>query len=486
MAQIHVEKVNEIFIRVRAENSILLDMRDSFTFVVPGYQFMPAFQNKMWDGKIRLLNLMTGQIYFGLLPKIYQWSKDRDHTFSMDKSLYPTRGVSEEILIEFIDSLNSSFDVRDYQFKAVHHAVNFDRALFLSPTASGKSFIIWLLTRFHLEYDRRVLIIVPTVTLVKQMSGDFKEYNNDTEEDCHLISSGASKTSDKKITITTWQSVYKMKAPWFSQFDVVIGDEAHNFKSKSLVKILENTPSIKYRFGFTGTLDGSKTNKLILEGLFGSVVDVEKTKNLIESGTLADFSIEAISLQYPDEDRKHVASKCRKYHEETDFVVSSAKRNKYMCKLAHELPGNTLILVNYIEKHGNVLVEMLEKSGDKPVYYIHGNISADERERIRHIVEDSEGCILVASFGAFATGSNIKRLHNLILASSTKSIIRLLQSIGRILRRGNGKTESKLYDIVDDLRWKNKENYSVLHFRDRVEIYDQQGFKYNITNVELK
>lgn len=483
---LHIEKVNEVFIRVKAENGILLDLREHFTFIVPGHQFMPSFQNKMWDGKIRLLNHLTGQIYAGLLPKVYQWAKDRGIKVTISPDLYPSNDVSKQMLEDFIADLEGAFVPRDYQFKAVHHAVNFDRALFLSPTASGKSFIIWLLTRFHMELDRRVLIIVPTVTLVKQMAGDFREYNNDVSEDCHLISAGADKNSDKPITVTTWQSVYKMKAPWFAQFDVIIGDEAHNFKSKSLIKILENTPTIKFRYGFTGTLDGSKTNKLVLEGLFGSVVHVEKTRNLIDKGTLADFDIKAICLQYPDEDRKHVSNQCKKYQEEVEWINASDKRNKYLCKLAHSLPGNTLILINYIEKHGDILVEMLKKTGNKPVYYIHGNIDADERERIRHIVENSDECILVASFGSFATGSNIKRLHNMILASSTKSIIRLLQSIGRVLRKGNGKESSTLYDIVDDLRWKNRENYGVTHFKDRVDIYDEQGFKYKIHNVELK
>jgi len=441
----------------------------------------------MWDGKIRLLNLMTGQIYAGLLPKIYQYAKQRNLSFSMDESLYPNSDITDQMVQDFIDDLGTSFEARDYQFKAVAHAAKFNRALFLSPTASGKSFIIWLLTRFHTEQDRRVLVIVPTVALVKQMVGDFKEYNNDTPEDCHMISAGASKSSNKQITVTTWQSVYKMKAAWFNQFDAVIGDEAHNFKSKALIHILENTPNIKYRFGFTGTLDGSKTNKLVLEGLFGSVVNVEKTKNLIDNGTLADFdTIQAINLQYSDADRKHVANKCKKYQEETDWLVASEERNKYICKLAHKVPGNTLVLVNYVEKHGDVLVEMLKKTGDKPVFYIHGNVDVNEREEICKKIEDLEECILVASFGSFATGSNVKRLHNMILASSTKSTIRLLQSIGRILRRGNGKEKSTLYDIVDDLRWNSRENYGITHFIERTKIYDEQGFKYKIQNVELK
>lgn len=485
MAQVFVEHVNEVWVRVKADPGIVMELREHFTFTVPGHQFMPSFQNKIWDGKIRLLNGMTGAIYNGLTSNIVAWCKSEGYSVELDENLDRTEEITEEMLDMFIRDLNPAFAVRDYQRKALMHGVKNDRAIFLSPTASGKSFIIYLLAQVYIAQELRTLLIVPTVPLTIQMEKDFKEYNHGVPVDTHKISAGKSKDSDAAVTITTWQSVFKMPAKWFNQFDVVIGDEAHNFKSKSLVKILENTPNIRYRFGFTGTLDGSKTNKLVLEGLFGEVLEVEQTDNLIKNKTLADFEIKAIVLKHNDLDCKIVATKHKTYAQEQEWITSEERRNKYVARLAQSVTGNTLVLFNYVEGHGHKLLPMIEAAGNKPVYYIHGGIKAEERERIREIVENSDGCVLLASFGSFSTGSNIKRLHNMVLASSTKSVVRTLQSIGRVLRRGGGKDKAVLYDIVDDLRWKSRENYAVAHFSERLDIYNNQKFKVKIYNVEL-
>lgn len=484
MDNVSIEKVDDVYVRVNADPGIKMEMSEYFTFEVPGAKFMPAVRNKVWDGKIRLLNTMTGMIYAGLIPYILKFCNTREYHVTIDKGLVPNNVVNDDAGMQLAKEFNSTFVPRDYQNEAVVHALRSERALLLSPTASGKSFIIYLLTRFHVESaNRKVLIVVPTTSLVEQMASDFIEYNNGNELSIHKIRGGIDKNVDADITITTWQSVYKLGKDWFEKFDVVVGDEAHLFKAKSLTKVLEKMPSCQYRYGFTGTLDGTQTHKLVLEGLFGSVYEVTKTKKLIEDNTLADFGITAIVLQYPDEIRK--LNKNKTYQEEIDWIVGNESRNKYIKNLAHSLKGNTLILFQFVEKHGKILHPMLEE-GDKTVHFIHGAVSAEDREAVRHLVESSSDNIILASYGTFSTGVNIKRLDNIVFASPSKSKIRNLQSIGRVLRKSSDNSKATLYDIVDDLQWKSSKNFATKHFMERVKVYNEEGFEFRIYNVNIK
>jgi superfamily II DNA or RNA helicase len=480
---VQIEKVDEINIRIHAEPSTKMELSEYFEFYVPGYKFMPAYRNRMWDGKIRLFNSMTGMVYAGLTRYVEKFCYDRGYTVEHINDVYEAQEVNDDAGYQLAKEFDSSFPPRDYQNNAIVRGLKYNRALFLSPTASGKSYIIYTLARYHVEQGRKVLIIVPTTSLVLQMSTDFVEYNKNRELDIHKITGGVDKNVEADYTVTTWQSIYKQRKDWFDKFDVVMGDEAHLFKAKSLTKILEKTPNVKYRFGFTGTLDDSQTHKLVLEGLFGKVYKVTETKKLIEEQTLADFNIKAIILEYQQEIRQ--INKNKSYQEEIDWIVKSEARNKFIRNLAWSLEGNTLILFQFVEKHGKILHPMLQNE-NKAVHFIHGAISGEEREAVRHLVESGTDNIILASYGTFSTGVNIKRLDNIIFASPSKSKIRNLQSIGRVLRKGNGKDKATLYDIVDNLQWKQKENFAVKHFKERVKIYSDEEFEFRIYNVDIK
>ena len=483
MEQVHVEKIDNVYVRINAEASVKMEMSGYFEFYVPGYKFMPAYKNRVWDGKIRLLNTMTGLVYAGLLPYIVKFCKDRDYEVTIDRELHPEQQYYENAGYDLAKDFDSAFEPRDYQNDAVAHALYNNRTLFLSPTASGKSFIIYLLARHHVEQGRKVLIVVPTTSLVSQMASDFVEYNKNRKLDIHKIMGGVDKNVDADYTVTTWQSIYKLRKDWYEKFDVVIGDEAHLFKAKSLTKVLEKTPHVKYRYGFTGTLDDSQTHKLVLEGLFGPVKQVTETKKLIDDGTLAEFDIKSLVLSYPNDVRQ--LNKNKTYQEEIDWIVRNEARNKFIKNLAWSLEGNTLILFQYVDKHGRILHPLLKRD-DKQVHFTHGGVDANTREEVRKIAESTSDNIILASYGTFSTGVNIKRLDNIIFASPSKSKIRNLQSIGRVLRKGNGKEKATLYDIVDDLQWKQKENFAVRHFKERVKIYSESGFEFRIYNIDIK
>ena len=483
MDNVLIERVNDVYVRVCCEPGIKMELSGHFEFEVPGAKFIPSVRNKVWDGKIRLFNAMTGMIYAGLVPRILKFCNMRDYPVEVSAGTYEINDVPDDSGMQLAKEFGSTFVPREYQNEAVVHALKRDRALMLSPTASGKSFIIYMLTRFHMAQGRKTLIVVPTTSLVEQMASDFIEYNNGNPLDIHKIRGGIDKNVDAEITITTWQSIYKLRKDWYEKFDVVVGDEAHLFKAKSLISVLEKMIDCKYRYGFTGTLDGSQTHKLVLEGLFGAVYEVTTTKKLIEDNTLAEFGITAITLQYPDAIRK--LNKGKTYQEEIDWIVTNESRNKYIRNLAHSLQGNTLILFQFVEKHGKVLLPLLEKDG-KHVHFIYGGISAEDREEVRRLAETNDDNIILASYGTFSTGVNIKRLDNIIFASPSKSKIRNLQSIGRVLRKSNDNSKATLYDIVDDLQWKSNKNFAVKHFIERVKIYNDEGFEYRIYNVSIK
>jgi len=469
-----IEPVNEVHARVTADNGIKQELVDFFTFEVPGAKFMPAYRNRYWDGKVRLYNGQTKLIYKGLVDYCVKFAEDRG--YKVDKKLEQVK-VQEPETYHF----NLPIKPRDYQINTFRTCINAQRRLILSPTASGKSLVIYMLTQ-HYKQDK-VLIVVPTTSLVYQMKTDFESYN--CKEGIHTIMSGKEKTSDDRIVISTWQSIYKMDPNYFDQFDVVIGDEAHLYKAKSLTKIMEKLKNTKYRFGFTGTLDGSQTHKLVLEGLFGPVYQPVTTKKLIDDKHLADFLIKCITLKYPEQICKQV--KDYKYQDEIDFITTYEPRNKFISKLSIAQEGNTLVLFHLID-HGKTIHDLIltSKEKDRKLFFVYGGTDAETREQIRAIAETEDNSIIVASFGTFSTGVNIRNLHNIIFASPSKSKIRNLQSIGRGLRKGNKKEKARLIDISDDLRYKSHVNYTLNHFSERIKIYNEERFEYKLYKMEIK
>jgi len=486
-----IEKKNEVYITVDCESDIQREISEFFTFYVPGYKFMPAFRTRMWDGKIRLFSQKTKEIYFGLYPYIKAFAEERGYNIVAAKDVEIDNKVDREVVTKFSNSLGQKFEARDYQIDAIYHSLKRNRALLVSPTASGKSFIIYSLIRYysHLiknDTNNRTLLIVPTTSLVEQMYTDFESYGWNVKKYCHRLYSGYSNQTDKKVLISTWQSLYKLPREYFKQFGCVFGDEAHLFKSKSLTEIMTKLVDCKYRIGLTGTLDGAHTHKLVLEGLFGAVNKVTTTKKLMDKKQLSNLAVRCLILKHSDANCKMISN--GKYQDEIDYLVSSNARNNFIRNLALKIKGNTLVLFQLVEKHGKDLFKSIEDKAekDRKVFYIYGGVETEEREKARAIVENETNAIIVASYGTFSTGINIKNLHNIIFASPSKSRIRNLQSIGRGLRLGDNKVNATLYDIADDLQYKSKENFTLKHFQERINIYNEEEFDYEIHNINLK
>lgn len=490
---ITVTKKDEVHLLIDTDPSTAKEIVDFFTFEVPGAKFMPAYRNRMWDGKVRLFNMYTRELYLGLLDYLKEFADQLEYKIKID-----LEDVGEPISSTYINNLvqelnlqsnGRKIEIRDYQLDAVAQAINRGRTLLLSPTGSGKSLIIFTLVHYHSKLGRKQLIVVPTTSLVEQMYGDFADYASATDWDasvnCHRIYSGKEKTNDAPIVISTWQSIYKFPKSWFDSFDVIYGDEAHLFKAKSLTTLMDKLTHTPYRIGTTGTLDGAKTNKLVLEGVFGPVHKVTTTKKLMDDKQLADLKIVCLLIEYPEDQRK-VVSKMT-YQEEIDWIISNPKRNNLLSNLALSQTGNTLLLYQFVEKHGKILYNLIRDKAkkDRKVFFVYGGTDAEQRNQIRGLTEKEKDAIIIASYGTFSTGINIRNLHNVIFASPSKSRIRNLQSIGRGLRQGDQKETCNLFDVGDDLSWKSKRNFTLDHMLERIKLYNEESFKYKVAKVQI-
>ena len=467
MPKVTVEKINECFMKVNCDDGLARDLYDYFSFSVPNAKFMPSVKNRYWDGKVRLFSIKTNRVYIGLLPYVDEFCRERGYEFGGIEDVIGEK-QREKCSQSWLADLNLPFEPRDYQIDAFNTAIQYGRQLLLSPTASGKSLIIYLLARY---YDKKTVIIVPTTSLVEQMTKDFIDYGY-KEPVCKIYH--GQEVFDADITVTTWQSFSKAPKEVLESFDMVIGDEAHLFKATTLKGILEKMKNTSIRIGTTGTLDGTEVHRLQLEGLFGPVKKVITSSELIEDGTIAKIDIDCIILKH---------AKCHKmsYQEEMDYLVSCEERNKFIVNLVRNLKGNTLVLFQYVEKHGVVLHGMLDGLVDN-LHYVYGGTDTSDREAIRGIVEEAKNDVILASYGTFSTGVNIKKIDNIVFASPSKSKIRNLQSIGRGLRKTEGKDSMRLFDIADDLQC---DNYTLEHLKERINIYSEENFPYELKQFDL-
>lgn len=488
MADLIIQKLDEVRVRaLSTSTAIRHDLKEAFSYYVPNFRHMPKYKMGIWDGRISLYDLRTSTTYLGLVGKLLEFASNRNLSVDIQNADFEqTESVNLE---SFLQKFQVKYELRDYQRQILEIASQNKKGLFLSATGSGKSLSIYSIIRL---INKPTLLIVPSIQLVGQMYGDFKDYSSedpefDVEDNVQQIHGGQTKEILKPIVISTWQSIYKLPPEYFQQFKLVIADECHEDKSDKLRQLIEKCKSSEYRYGFTGTLDGTLTNEMILRGLFGDVHRVSRTSELIDKGLLADLSLKQVILQYPDEIKKANARKL--YQDEVDFLLSSQARMDFLIKLSLRCPGNTLILFQRVEGHGEKIFEQLKNENEKrglnrKIFFVHGGVSKDERLEIVNVAENNDGVIIVASLGTFSRGINIKNLENLVFAFGLKAKITTLQGIGRGLRIGRS-SKVTVFDICDDLSWKSWTNYSLRHAIERMKIYQEERFNYSMVKVKL-
>lgn len=496
---VYIQKENESYIRVFADPSIMQELSDHFTFEVPNARFTPKFRAKIWDGKIRLLDLRTKRLYYGLLAELENVVHSLEYT--LIKSGLPEREKDEDSLILELHKLIKELNIHskgkpiqpyDFQIKAAYECIKYGRKLIVSPTASGKSLIIYILFQWYLKHGlNKLLLVVPRTSLVEQMFTDFADYASEidwnAEEYCHRLYQGKSKNSSKSIIITTWQSIYNSPLEWFKKFQLVVGDEAHGFQATSLIKIITNLVNCKIRIGTTGTIQDTKVHHLVLQGLFGDIFVAATTKELQDKNIISDILVKCIILNYKPDICKKLAK--IEYDDEIKFLENHNKRNNFIRDLLYELKGNTLVLFKHLE-HGQLLFDIFNEKckrldHKRKVFYICGETDTLAREKIRKLIETEEDAIIFATFGTFKEGININRLHNTFYAIPIKSPITTRQSIGRGLRKGAGKDKLNHYDVIDNLCHKSYKNHSWNQGIYRLKLYTTDQFKQKFYKINI-
>lgn len=506
MQTIEYIKVDEAHLKVFSSPEVEQEIKDFFTFKAPGYEFHPKFRARLWDGNISLYDLRTKILSIGLYKRLVQFAAESGYTLSFSPSerygAFDNHDVIDKQDFDaFIQDLNlfsknGPLTLRDYQYDATFKAVSEKKITLISPTSSGKSAIIYCAIRWILEQDpdARVILIVPNIQLVNQMFSDFKEYSLqngfDVDSNCQRLYGGQSKDLIKRVLITTWQSFTKLTKSkdslnFMRLYRGVIVDECHGASGKEIQSILSRCTNAEYRIGASGTIDQSakaKVNMLQIEGYLGPVHRVITTKELMDAGQVSNLKIKTIVLKHPPSAGELL--KKAEYADEMNWLITNESRNKFVCKIALACSGATLLLVRNRDTHAKVLYERLKAVSKRPVYYISGEVSGEQRELIRNLA-NVEDCIIVATIATMAVGVNVPNLRNVIFGSPTKSMVTVLQSIGRSLRLHADKDIANVYDIIDDMRYKKHDNYAYTHGIERLTIYRKEQFEISIKEIAL-
>ena len=456
---IEIYELDETGLRIVAPEGILRQISYHYTFEVPGAKFTPLYKLGHWDGKIRLFrnNVLPKGLFIDFIKLIKEENWD---IINVDITLKKDDRDPKD----FVSSLKLPFEPRDYQMDILSKSMVFPRQVFLSPTASGKSFAQYLIARRF----KRTLIIVPSISLVEQMASDFAEY--DIDKEIRVAKDGGKNKDDihdADVVVSTWQSCMKWSAQDLNSFDCILGDECHRFEAKSLSNIMNKANKVHFRYGFTGTINDAKMHELSLMALFGPVRKVVSTRDLIDRNLISNLDIIAKIVKYPIVDCKR-----RKYHDEVKFISEHPERNAYLVRLIDDMPGVTLVLTRYV-KHCRQLFDDISV---KNKFMITGALDSTQREEIRQAVMKSDQAVIVATYGTMSTGVNIPNIQNLVLASPLKTKITLLQSIGRGLRLHESKIKLNVYDIVDDMSKGKYKNFALKHFISRLQIYRKEKF----------
>ena len=532
---IKVKNINESYTALIAQPPQLkLRVANLLKTRVKNYQYDPRFKSGQWDGYKKFYSVKNNYLIYpkGFTNLIKDFCMNSNIKF---EEVNPTHyDYDEDDINTFIESLNLDFELRDYQRKTIHLTLKNGRGVYELATGSGKSVIqAIILTYLWYKYNIKSVLIVPNVSLVEQFYSDFldyfKNYDKDITEILHKIYSGLPKHFDKPITITTWQSVYKSEE-LFEDIGCIITDEVHrakNYESKLADIIIPSSLNAKYKLGFTGTIPKDRVEQYNLIGSFGEIKTIVKAKDLIEMGYGTPIEIILMNLKYP----KKFCTEIRKqnYQKEKKIFETLDDRNDYIVKLARKVSekfGNTLILFDRIE-HGYTLVEKLtggkfipkltnrnanlykdkkiflntitdkeqkiidkynldvKTLEDEKVFFIYGEVDANIREEIRKKTEELDNIIIVANYQTFSTGVNIKNLHNLILASSTKKFETLVQSLGRTIRKHKLKNKVRVFDIIDNCSTGFSDNYLYKHFKERLAVYIEEGHKLKENNISI-
>ena len=461
----------------------LYEVKSYFTEFVDGYTWMPLYKAGQWDGTVSVFNVNNRTFPFGLLFDFIKfWKQDYD---------FMPLTIDDDIkkLFKGDTNLTQTFDLkykpRPYQQECIEAAIKNRSSIFVSGTGSGKSLVLSYIWKILNDNDiiQNVILVVPTINLVTQFKNDMIDYGIDSSIIGQVY--GDVKEWNKKIVISTWQTLHN-NLNQLEMFDAIFVDEVHQLKADSLGEILQQCSHMLYRVGCSGTLPENRLDMLNIKSYLGPVVKHITVPYLVKHGYLSECDVKIYNISYKNSIKHKTDIEGNQvklnYNEVKDIVFEKPFRLNVIGNIIKSIgDDNILLLVGKIEKEGKLLEDYLhncDEFKDHQIKFMYSKIKADEREMWRHKCINEDKIILIAVYQLFQLGINIPNLNHIILASSNKSKIRTLQSIGRSLRK-NGGDRATIYDIVD-----GSNTFLPKHAKERLRFYKQEQF--NIDTIELK
>lgn len=491
------------FLRIDQATELELEQLNiSLTRRIEAWKFNPLVKKGIWDGYISYVK-DDKWIPAGLWQEITKICKQYKYelkingvTRMFDKDI--NAESFEQWALEFFENHPDGITPRDYQIEAAFNILKFRRSLSELATSAGKTLISFLTVAYMLEKEKakKILFVVPNVSLVVQATEDFGEYNHENRVKMLIqqIYSGQKIKQNRNIVVGTYQSLVKKPKEFFEEFDAVIVDETHKAKSNSIKTILQKCTNAVYRYGLSGTIPKDNTlDRLTLMSQTGPLITEVKASFLQKEGHIAGCNVKIVEMNYAPEASKQAFMELatNRYDSkdvftlEQNYIINSTGRLNFITKIIAKVPNNSLVLFHRIE-HGKKLYEMLRQRSDKKVYYVDGGTNTDIREEYKAKMEAGDDVVIIASYGTFSTGISIKKIHNIFFTESFKSEVIIRQSIGRGLRQHESKDAVNIIDFVDDLRYDGWENYLYRHATARQKIYKQEKFSYQIKKVRFE
>jgi superfamily II DNA or RNA helicase len=499
MALINFYHIDQNYVGFNGSRDIITELRDKYSFYAKNYKWDKRFKMGYWDGKLSVLKLKENRMYAGMLDEIKRYLDEEGIEYDDTTRLVGKKSITSEQVLKFYQDIKGPFVPHDSQVDAFKACIDNGRNIVLAPTSNGKSYIIHGLNAYYTKRKFKTLIVINRSQLVLQLQENFvQEYGAD-----YTVSTIYDENQDTDIVISTWQSLQNTDARWFEQFDVLIADEVHGFKAKSLVSLVDKCSHIAYRHGFTATLDNdSQTDAYALEGMFGRPIRTITLKEQIDQGISARPIVFVCMINYPVTDRRELVSDIKRiraqaategrtvtealpFQIEAKFLENHEGRNALIQKLVMSQKGNTFVAFKN-QEHGKILLEKIkEVVTDKPIFFANGTVKKEKRFEMQKTIQGLKESVAVVSFGTFSTGVNITNLNNLIIASQLKSAITVPQMVGRMIRLTEGKTTANVIDICDDLSSGDSKNVFYRHFDERMKFYVKNGFDIRTKIVNL-
>jgi len=380
------------------------------------------------------------------------------------------------------DIVTLGMSLRDYQYETVKAALKNKNGVIILPTSAGKTFVMATIVRsIQLQQNKlKTLILVPDIQLVTQSYSDFIEYGIPKNEITKWTGS-YEPDFNASIIIANIQILQseKQDLSLLKDVELLIIDEVHKLKHGNKVNKIVDQITAKYRFGLTGTMPDNKIDEWNILGKLGRVIYKKQSIDLRELNYISQVHVAILKVTYsnlPKFTKSNGASPTAGYEEEIQFLQTNIFRNSLITKIINGVNKNTLIMVDRIA-HGEELLRVLSSNTKKKVYFVHGDIEIEERENIRKLMEKEDNIICIAISKIFSTGINIKNLHNIVFAAIGKAKIKIIQSIGRSLRKHTSKKRATIFDIGDNLRYGNA------HLDERIRLYDNEQIPYTITDI---